>query len=375
MRQTERAIFDLRSGHPVLLREGGQATLIQAVEGLGPEGLGALQAYAEGTGLKVVLTKHRLAAMLPELLLPSNPVVVSLLAGTCAEQLLDLATGPAPELSHQVTPDSLAAPTKAERAAMMLARRGHLLPAMIAVPLAGALPAAIEDEVADGTLLALDAERALANASASRVTLERISEAAVPLVGSEKTRFILFREGPGMREHVALMIGDPEQWPKPVPVRLHSACLTGDLFGSLRCDCGEQLRSGVETIAECGGGLLLYLAQEGRDIGLANKLRAYTLQDTGLDTIDADQMLGFSDDERHYDVAVAMLQALDIEQIALLTNNPAKINAIRRGGIEVANRQALHGRVNVHNRRYLSAKASRSGHLLGELLNPGSSQP
>jgi GTP cyclohydrolase II len=151
-------------------------------------------------------------------------------------------------------------------------------------------------------------------------------------------------------------------------VRLHSACLTGDLFGSLRCDCGEQLRASVERIAADGGGVLLYLAQEGRGIGLANKLRAYELQDGGADTVEADASLGFADDERRFDVAVQMLLDLGLRRIRLLTNNPAKIAAIEAGGIEIADREELYGALNEHNERYLRAKADRSGHLLGEWL-------
>lgn len=369
MRQTERVIFDLRSGHPVLLRSGDQATLVQAVEGLNQDALSALNGYAGAAAINVVLTGHRLSAIRPDLLLPSRLVSVALPKTATVAQLMDYAAAREPELALAVTAKALAAPSVAERAAINLARRGRLLPAMVSVILSETAAAEVEALVAEGAVLALDAGTALTNTAASAVSLERISEADVPLVGAEKTRFILFREGAGMREHLALMIGDPDHWSQPVPVRLHSACLTGDLFGSLRCDCGEQLRSGVEAIAEQGGGLLLYLAQEGRDIGLANKLRAYSLQDMGLDTVDADQVLGFSDDERHYEVAVAMLEALKVQRIALLTNNPAKINAVRRGGIEVVSREALHGKVNVHNQRYLQAKSSRSGHLLGELLD------
>ena len=147
-----------------------------------------------------------------------------------------------------------------------------------------------------------------------------------------------------------------------MPVRLHSSCLTGDLLGSLRCDCGDQLRRAVDHLAEVGG-VLLYLSQEGRGTGLANKLRAYRLQDGGLDTIEADHHLGFRGDERDFAIAVAMLRALCIERITLLTNNPSKIAALRRSGIEVAGRLQLIAPVNRHNSRYLRTKRERGGHL------------
>ena len=167
---------------------------------------------------------------------------------------------------------------------------------------------------------------------------------------------------------MAVLVGDRRRWPDPVPVRIHSACLTGDLFGSLRCDCGEQLRGSLRVFTASGGGVLLYLAQEGRAIGLGNKLRAYTLQQQGLDTIDADCTLGFGADERLYDAAVEMLRHLEVDRVRLLTNNPEKVRALRDGGIEVVEREALYGTLNRHNLSYVKAKASRAGHWLGDLL-------
>jgi GTP cyclohydrolase II len=143
---------------------------------------------------------------------------------------------------------------------------------------------------------------------------------------------------------------------------MHSSCLTGDLLGSLRCDCGDQLRRAVERLA-VDGGVLLYLEQEGRSIGLANKLRAYRLQDAGLDTLEADSHLGFAADERDYGAAVSMLRELGISRIRLLTNNPRKIEALTTGGIEVVERQSLHAPVNPHNARYIETKQQRAGHL------------
>jgi GTP cyclohydrolase II len=184
----------------------------------------------------------------------------------------------------------------------------------------------------------------------------------VPLAGAESSRVALFRDEFGGGEHVAVVIGEPDL-AGSVPVRLHSACLTGDLLGSLRCDCGEQLRTAVEQIAALGGGILLYLDQEGRSIGLANKLRAYAIQDTGVDTFDADHRLGFSADERSYDLAAAMLQQMGVLRVRLLTNNPAKIDGLREHGIDVVDRLPLQTRPNVHNAAYLRSKRERAGHL------------
>lgn len=203
----------------------------------------------------------------------------------------------------------------------------------------------------------------------SGIEITEVAEAPVPLAGAEHCRFVFFREGGGFLEHVAVLMGPRESWPDPVPVRLHSACLTGDLFGSLRCDCGEQLRGSLEIFKKRGGGVLVYLAQEGRGIGLGNKIRAYTLQEDGLDTIDADRVLGFGADERRYDTAVAILRHLQISRVELLTNNPQKLRAVEEAGIEVAVRTPIFGGINRHNLRYVQAKVDRSGHWLMDMIS------
>jgi GTP cyclohydrolase II len=174
---------------------------------------------------------------------------------------------------------------------------------------------------------------------------------------------IAFRPSDGGNEHLAILIGDPDRQ-APVLVRLHSECFTGDLLGSLRCDCGDQLRGAIAAIAAAGGGVLLYLAQEGRGIGLVNKLRAYELQDEGFDTIDANEQLGFDADERVYLPAAEMLRQLRFGQVRLLTNNPQKVAALERCGIAVVERVPHAFPANGHNERYLRTKATRSGHLL-----------
>jgi GTP cyclohydrolase II len=151
-------------------------------------------------------------------------------------------------------------------------------------------------------------------------------------------------------------------------VRLHSACLTGDVFGSRRCDCGDQLRLALTCVEKLGGGVILYLAQEGRGLGLANKMRTYQLQDHGFDTVDANTTLGFDDDERDYGIAARMLQMLNCTRIVLLTNNPAKLEGLAKAGIDIASRMPLEAPINADNRRYMTAKAERAGHRLDHLL-------
>src|SRR5439155_10840310 len=193
-----------------------------------------------------------------------------------------------------------------------------------------------------------------------------VAEAAIPLNGSIPARFVIFRDALGGTP-VAVIVGQPDLG-QPVAVRLHSPCLTGDVFGSRRCDCGDQLRLALPQLAQHGGGIILYLEQEGRGLGLANKIRAYALQDAGLDTVDANTTLGFDDDERDYGIAARMLQKLGCTSIYLMTNNPAKLNGLSGLGIEVVGRKPLHAPINAHNRRYMTAKAMRAGHKLDHLM-------
>jgi GTP cyclohydrolase II len=193
-------------------------------------------------------------------------------------------------------------------------------------------------------------------------SVEIIARAKLPLEDLPPTQIVAFRASDDGQEHVALVVG--AFGGKPPLVRLHSECLTGDVFGSLKCDCGPQLRQALRIIGEAGGGVLLYLRQEGRGIGIANKIRAYSLQDRGLDTVDANRRLGFADDERDYGHAAAMLRALGIDEVRLLTNNPDKVAGLESAGIEVVERVAHQMPANPHNADYLAAKRKRSGHFL-----------
>ncbi len=187
------------------------------------------------------------------------------------------------------------------------------------------------------------------------------ARAGLPVEGIGEAQVVAFREPSTGSEHVALLIGAPEG--EPPLLRLHSECLTGDVFGSLKCDCGPQLKEALRLIAASGGGILLYLRQEGRGIGLTNKIRAYGLQDRGFDTVDANRRLGFADDERDYATAAAMLRALGVEEVRLLTNNPGKVAGLKAEGIAVVERVAHHLPVNPHNADYIATKRTKSGHL------------
>jgi GTP cyclohydrolase II len=185
----------------------------------------------------------------------------------------------------------------------------------------------------------------------------------VPLENAPDSRVIAFRTEGSAIEHLAILVGRPETSDAPL-VRIHSECFTGDLLGSLRCDCGTQLRGAIARMADEGAGVLLYLAQEGRNIGLINKLRAYNLQDGGLDTLDANRALGWEADERNFLIAARMLKEIGVNRIRLLTNNPSKLEALAACGIDVVGREAHAFAPNGVNDHYLATKAERFGHLL-----------
>ena len=276
---------------------------------------------------------------------PDRPVLVARSAWIGRNSALDLAD---PGRDFGRAPIGPLAPTafafeQEAAAALKLARLSGLLPALWVVKSASAL-----------TVEA----RTIADASPS---VELVARAALPLDGLPDTQIVAFRGTDDGAEHVALVVG--AFGGKPPLVRLHSECLTGDVFGSLKCDCGPQLREALRIIGAEGGGVLLYLRQEGRGIGLANKLRAYALQDRGLDTVDANRRLGFADDERDYGHAAAMLGALGIDRVRLLTNNPAKMAGLEEAGVTVTDRVAHHMPANPHNADYLATKRKRSGHL------------
>ena len=180
-------------------------------------------------------------------------------------------------------------------------------------------------------------------------------------------RMTVFTELANSREHILLEMGEPERENAPL-VRVHSECATGDLFGSKRCDCGEQLNYALKRIAEEGSGVLIYLRQEGRGIGLANKMMAYQLQDQGMDTVEANLSLGFEADQRSYDLAASILESIGLKQLRLLTNNPEKVRSLTELGLIIKQRLAIEvGRV-AENQTYLATKKSRMGHLLGLAL-------
>jgi membrane glycosyltransferase len=372
MYNAERGLFDLRRGRMLRLgRENGDEgteVLAIAVEYLDDIALRRLLALGTGEA-RLVVTHHR-ARTLGWIPGDGDDVAetlrITLDRGASAADVRALATeGPGgaaavPVVGEPATPEC--------EAALSLARIARLVPAVVTVAVGEAPSESLTRALVRGEILWTSIEEVERYVEFARSEIVRVSEAPVPIPGAEDSRFVLYREACGLDEHVAVLVGDPASWPDPVPIRIHSACFTGDIFGSLRCDCGEQLQASVDYFATNGGGILLYLAQEGRGIGLGNKFRAYSLQEHGLDTIDADGTLGFGADERSYEVAVRIFEDLGVDSVELLTNNPEKLAALERAGIRVARRTPLFGHLNRHNLPYVRAKVERAGHWLRDML-------
>jgi GTP cyclohydrolase II len=193
-------------------------------------------------------------------------------------------------------------------------------------------------------------------------TIEKITQTNLPTIYHENCDLIAYRVIPSFYEYYALIIGKPDM-SKPVNIRLHAECLTGDLLGSLRCDCQPQLHKALQDFASNDGGIIIYIRQEGRNIGLMNKLRAYKLQNAGHDTVDANLMLGFMLDERDYQAAALILHDLGVKTVNLLTNNPTKIAALEKYNIKIVNRVAHYTQTQKHNEHYIDTKKNKIGHL------------
>ena len=355
-RQIHRTASDLRRGVPVLLT-GAQPLLVLSAETAGPSAIAELRALGTADPMLLV-APLRGAAVLRRPVENDAPVVAALVpeALLTIAALRGFADPTAPQTKQPLEP--VAAPALG-LSALTLAKLGRLLPAILAVPVGPDVAATLTDR----GILAVSAADILAYPAGDTAGLRQVASAMVPLNGAPDSRVVAFRAEASAIEHLAIMVGQPETAEAPL-VRIHSECFTGDLLGSMRCDCGEQLRGAIQKMAEDGAGVLLYLAQEGRGIGLVNKLRAYTLQDRGLDTLDANRVLGWGADERNFMVAALMLVELGIKRVRLLTNNPDKLAALAACGVEVVGREAHAFAPNGVNDEYLATKAARFGHML-----------
>ena len=342
----KRAIAALKTGLPVRIDGDGPVTVL-SVETADDESLAALD--PEGTA-PLLISGWRAAALslanMREAADPAEPVLIERapwLDAEIARAVADAGQDADRAPLGPLTPIPSDNPG-GEKAALKLARLAGLLPALWVI---------------ETTSNSLGIEMGAIVEAGAEARL--VARARLPLDGMPDTQIAVFRGSDG-EEHVALVVG--AFGGKPPLVRLHSECLTGDVFGSLKCDCGPQLKEALRLIAAAGGGVLLYLRQEGRGIGIGNKIRAYALQDRGFDTVEANLRLGFADDERDYEQAAAILRGLGIEEVRLLTNNPAKVKGLERAGIHVVERVGHHMPANPHNADYLAAKREKSGHIL-----------
>ena len=346
-----RARTDLRLGLPIVLCDGPRSAVVLAADSVASDRLQAVLSLGTGT-LAVTarraqtLNAHAYDGDLARITLPKDvdaPWIAEMVDP--ARDLNRPLKGPFTSLRD--------GPANFHRAAVLLAKAAWLLPAAVVVELP-------ETKLEGLTHLEL---RGLEHALSAPVKHEKIVSGRVPLALAEAGRVHVFRPGNGGEDHVAVEIGQPSRQ-APVLARLHSACFTGDVLGSLKCDCGAQLQSALHQMGDAGSGVLLYLNQEGRSIGLANKMRAYSLQDQGFDTVEANHRLGFEDDERDFRTGADILKQLGFTSVRLLTNNPAKVEMFKEHGVEVAERVPLKVGRTPENSGYLDVKAKKSGHLL-----------
>ncbi|MCP3734040.1 GTP cyclohydrolase II [Sphingomonas sp. RP10(2022)] len=349
-RSVARAIDALRRGWPIAIHAPGEAPLpLLAIETADPLGVAA---FAPGGDYPLLISSGRAATLKLTNQLPA------------ADPDTPVAIEPAPWLDFSTAvaladPQfDLATPLKGPFRTMAIDRPVASLAAIRLARIAGLLPAF----VIDGRDPEVTIDPAAIDRHQDAAGLHLATRARLPVEGAEDAEIVAFRSPDSADEHVALLIGQPNG--SPPLVRLHSECLTGDVLGSLKCDCGPQLRAAIQAIRANGWGILLYLRQEGRGIGLVNKLRAYALQDQGFDTVDANTRLGFAVDARDFGVAARMLDLLGQRDVRLLTNNPAKVAGLEAAGVSVVERVPHALPANPHNARYLATKRDRTGHQL-----------
>jgi GTP cyclohydrolase II len=351
---TARARADLRMGLPVVIEIDGVAGLVAAAETVTRARLGDLRGFGP---LRLAITPRRAETLkaraysdhVARIVVPDD-VDVDWIVGLAdpKDDLMKPMKGPL--MTERGGDESVA------RAAIALAKSAMLLPAALVVIVEDGAAVAAQHGLTRVDLTDRPDDPPL-------TALREIVSARVPLEVSDAGRLHIFRPEDGGEEHYAVEIGRPDR-SEPVLARLHSACFTGDLLGSLKCDCGPQLRAALAAMGENGTGVLLYLNQEGRGIGLANKMRAYSLQDQGFDTVEANHRLGFEDDERDFRIGSEILAQMGFSAVRLMTNNPAKVAMMEANGIRVAERVPLQVGRGAHNTDYLDTKAAKSGHLL-----------
>ena len=351
-----RARADLRLGIPIVLAGNEHDAIISPIEVLNQGRLDELKLIDKNS---VILITARRAQTLKCSIYDGNFARIKL-AQVSKVNVLKAIADPSFDLRSplkgpfNVVRDK---PLELENEALLLLKSAQLL------------PAAVVSQITDGESYASNHNLTYIQTGPlleMAISPRRISDAItaeVPTATAKNSQFHIFRPNISVEDHYAVEIGRIDR-DKPTLVRIHSACFTGDVLGSLKCDCGPQLHAATEMINDQGGGLLIYLNQEGRGIGLANKIRAYSLQDQGFDTVEANHRLGFEDDERDFQLGAAILKEMRITNIKLITNNPSKISTMDKYKINVVERIPLKVGQNSTNLRYLETKVKKSGHLM-----------
>lgn len=343
--EIERAVSELRFGRPVVVVSDTERAAMLALDSVTPEVFRQFAEVSENQHALIVSPERAARLGLPG-------------AQSAAIPLAGIDYDAACRLAYALDCERPAEFSRADGLAVHsaeLARIALLLPAMV-------YTAIDQNDARFSGCVQIELSTIRAGQTA-RQNFQQVVRTPVPLKDYGNAEFVVFRGGLAQKDQVAIIVGKPD-FSKPVPIRIHSSCITGDLYGSLKCDCGDQLRNGLDLLVQSGGGVLLYLDQEGRGTGIGAKMRAYGYQHKGLDTIDADAELGLAADHRRYEAAVAMLDLLGITDVIVYTNNPTKIAALQDSGIRVQSRTPVLGRVTVENENYLRTKTIRAGHML-----------
>ena len=359
--QSIRQISDLRFGIPVIIGNDSQNALIFSIETLTTSNFAKIESTLSEPECEpyISITKNRANLLkirvyeedIARIKIPKN-ISLDWIKAT-ADPALDLDYPmKGPYESFRYANGDIA------RIGIKFCKEAELLPAVLVLPIA---EDRAKELISEGLLYQNISKSVISKTSNWEATL--ISSGYVPISNQLSAKVSVFRHPFCLSEHYAIEIGNIN-YSKPILTRIHSACFTGDILHSLKCDCGDQLAKSITQIKSAGNGIILYLNQEGRGIGLANKMRAYKLQDSGLDTFDANHQLGFEDDERDLSVGAKILKKLGIKKINLLTNNPSKIYNMENHGIKVVHRLPLITKVTAENKKYLKTKKEKSGHIL-----------
>ena len=351
-----RARADLRMGLPIVLNGPDGAILAISAEVLTAERLADLRELDSEATLAITARRAETLKARPY----DGDLARVILPQDADLTWIESVANPADDLRMPLKGPLVSARSgsaELHRLAIKMAKSARLLPAAVTVE----LPNGHEFAARHGLTLIEHADAAPHLLQPG--TLHEVVSARLPIEVSEASRLYIYRPDDGGEEHYAIEIGRPDR-AQPVLARLHSACFTGDVMGSLKCDCGPQLRGALAQMGNEGTGVLLYLNQEGRGIGLANKMRAYSLQDQGFDTVEANHRLGFEDDERDFRLGSDILKKMGFSSVRLLTNNPSKLAMMMKNGVHVAERVPLKVGETAFNKGYLATKARKSGHLL-----------